>query len=75
MDEFSGRSDSLSTLVALHTYPVILHTIPKLNNVIIEGVGVNQDNQGALRILKLSLLGNGCPKKYVGILTMPWEKN
>jgi hypothetical protein len=34
-----------------------------------------QDNQGALRILKLSLIGNGCPKIYDGILTMPWEKN
>lgn len=45
MDEFSGRSDSLSTLVALHTDPVIPTPPQKLNNVIIEGVGENKDKQ------------------------------
>ena len=48
---------------------------PKLNTVIIDSVGGNKDNQGALRILNLSLLGNGCPRIYGGILTMLWEKN
>ena len=44
--------------------------VSKLNTLIIEGVGENKDNQGALRILKLSLLGNGCPGENVRLLLL-----